>query len=285
MFPTDVPAEAQPEPGKGGQNFLLAGVDSRSSLPTTGEQATGDLWKPGAQRSDTMMLVHLPADHSAAYFVSLPRDSWVYIPGHGKAKLNAAFSWGGPPLLIDTVQRLTNLKVDHFAVLDWDGFKKLTNELGGVDIPLADGEKRHMNGEEALGYVRERYSLARGDLDRTHRQQNFLRAVFAKTLSKATLSDPFAAKALLDKVTASVSVDDQLSNSDLRDLAWAHRNLRVHDMEFMNAPTSGTGTVQGQSVVNLDRSAGERLWQAIRDDDMAAYLAENETDSLTVSPR
>jgi anionic cell wall polymer biosynthesis LytR-Cps2A-Psr (LCP) family protein len=278
VFPTNVPESEQPKAAKGGETFLLVGVDARSDLPTTGKDAKAPEWKRGAQRSDTMMLVHLPADHKHAYVVSLPRDSWVSIPGNGKAKLNAAFSWGGPPLLIDTVQRLTDVKVDHLAVIDWSGFRTLTDAIGGVDLA---GE--HMNGEQALKYVRERYNLPRGDLDRTHRQQAFLRAVIAKTLTKESMGNPLKAKELLDQVTGVVSVDDRLSDGDLRDLMWAMRGVRSGDMVFMNAPVGGLDMIKGQSVVLLDENGSEQLWEAMRNDTMAEYVASHSLDRLGAS--
>jgi LCP family protein required for cell wall assembly len=293
-FPTGVPQSALPPPSKGGsQTFLLVGVDARSDLPTTGKDAKAPEWRPGAQRSDTMMLVHLPADHHGAYVVSLPRDSWVGIPGHGQAKLNAAFSWGGPPLLIDTVQRLTKVKIDHLAVIDWSGFKKLTDAVGGVDLTVDKTVKRyngpggywtagahHMDGADALDYVRERYGLPRGDLDRTHRQQNFLRAVLAKMLSGGTFSNPVKLKHTLDQVTSVVSVDDRLSDGDLRSLLWNMRTVRSSDMVFMNAPVAGFDTVRKQSVVLLDPNGTADLWEAMRNDTMAGYVATNTLDAL-----
>jgi anionic cell wall polymer biosynthesis LytR-Cps2A-Psr (LCP) family protein len=275
-FPTNVPESEQPKAGKGGETFLLVGVDARSDLPTTGKNAKAPEWKRGAQRSDTMMLVHLPADHKQAYVISLPRDSWVPIPGNGKAKLNAAFSWGGPPLLIDTVQRLTDVKVDHLAVIDWSGFRTLTDAVGGVDL----GGK-HMDGAQALSYVRERYSLPRGDLDRTHRQQAFLRAVLAKTLTAGSFSNPLKAKKLLDNVTSTVSVDDRLSDGDLRDLMWSVKGVRTGDMVFMNAPVAGFDMIKGQSVVLLDPNGTSQLWEAIRNDTMADYVATHSLDRLS----
>lgn len=278
-FPTQVPDAKQPAPGKGGLTFLLVGVDSRSDLPTTGRDAKAPSWKYGAQRSDTMMLVHLPADHSNAYVVSLPRDSWVPVPGHGDAKLNAAFSWGGPPLLIDTVQRFTNVRIDHLAIIDWDGFKNLTDSVGGVDLTV-DGEVRHMNGEQGLRYVRERKSLARGDLDRTHRQQNFLRAVLSKAMTPRNLTNPVKAAELLDDLTASVSVDDRLSDSDLRDLLWSNREVRPGRMVFMNAPVTGTDMIKGQSVVLVDKKKSAELWAAMRNDTLDDYVAGHRVDRL-----
>lgn len=293
-FPTDLPAGALPPPSRSGsQTFLLVGVDSRSDLPTTGKDAEAPEWRRGAQRSDTVMLVHLPADHKHAYVVSLPRDSWVDIPGHGMAKLNAAFSWGGPPLLIDTVQRLTKVRVDHLAVIDWSGFKKLTDAVGGVDVTVDSTVSRrngpggvwtagrhHMNGDDALDYVRERYGLPNGDLDRTHRQQNFLRAVLSKTLSGGTAANPLKLKRTLDQVTSVVSVDDRLSDGALRDLAWDMRSVRASDMAFMNAPVAGFDTIDKQSVVLLDGNGGAELWEAMRNDTLAGFMATHSLDTL-----
>ncbi|WP_419995487.1 LCP family protein [Streptomyces boninensis] len=269
-FPTNVPKKDQPAPAKGGETYLLVGLDARSDLPTTGRSAKAPQWKPGAQRSDTMMLVHLPEDRGAAYVISLPRDSWVPVRGHGDAKLNAAFSWGGPPLLIDTVQRLTDVRVDHLAVIDWSGFKRLTDAVGGVTV-----EGKEMNGEQALTYVRERKHLPRGDLDRTQRQQRFLKAVADRTMTPSNLSNPLKAKRLLDAVTATVSVDDRLSDSDLRDLMWGMRNVRTSDMTFMNAPVGGLDTIKGQSVVLLDKNEADPLWEAMRNDTLDDYLAKH----------
>ncbi|MCX2180646.1 LCP family protein [Streptomyces sp. SKN60] len=276
-FPTDAPV---PAASKGGQNFLLMGLDSRSDVPTTGSDAKGRLWKYGDQRSDAMMLVHIPADHSAAYVVSLPRDSWVDIPGRGRAKLNAAFSWGGPPLLIDTVQRLTDVRVDHFAVIDWNGFRKLTDAVGGVDIIMSDGERRHLNGEQALDYVGERKDLPNGDFDRTHRQQNYLRTVLEKVMDSASLKDPLRLKETLDIFTETVSVDERFGDDEMRELVWNMREVRSGDMTFMNAPVKGTGMEKGQSVVYLDRARCTALWQAYKDDEVGDYVDTHPIDRL-----
>lgn len=127
--------------------FLLVGLDADE----TPDAETGPAWQAGAARSDTMMLLELSADRETASLVSIPRDTWVDIPGHGEAKLNAAYSWGGPPLMVETVQNLTGIRVDHLAVMDWSGFRELTDAVGGVAI-----NGRDMNGGQALAYVRER---------------------------------------------------------------------------------------------------------------------------------
>jgi anionic cell wall polymer biosynthesis LytR-Cps2A-Psr (LCP) family protein len=138
----------------------------------------------------------------------------------------------------------------------------------------------HMNGDDALDYVRERYGLPRGDLDRTHRQQNFLRALLSKTLTGGTFADPFRLKHTLDQVTSVVSVDDRLSDGDLRTLVWNLRGVRAADMVFMNAPVAGFDSIRRQSVVLLDPNGTSELWEALRNDTMGEYVASHTLDKL-----
>ncbi|TDC79641.1 LCP family protein [Streptomyces hainanensis] len=245
--------------------YLLVGVDN-AETPDSGQP-----WQPGEARSDTMMLLQIAADRRSAWLVSLPRDTWVEIPDHGEAKLNAAYSWGGPPLMIQTIQDLTDIRIDHLAVIDWSGFRALTDAVGGVMI---DGER--LDGRAALDYVRERKSLAEGDLDRTRRQQNFLRSLLNETLSTGTLTDPGRLNGLLDTVGDVISVDDRLSNGDLRSLAWDLRSLRGSDVHYMNAPVAGTTMIDGQSVVLLDEEAAAPLWEAMRTDSMPTFTTSDE---------
>jgi len=293
-FPT-VPESAQPKPvPHSGMTFLLVGLDARSDVATTGADAKAPAWKVGASRSDTMMLLHISADRKSASVVSIARDTWVDIPGHGKAKINAAYSWGGPALMIETVQNLTNIRIDHIAVIDWNGFRSLTDAVGGVDITIpktieARGDARqwdagthHMDGQEALLYVRERHGLPNGDLDRTKRQQNFLRALMKQTLSSGTLGSPSRLGGLLQNVGDVVSVDSKLSNTDLYDLGWSLRGLRADDVRFMNAPFGGFDTISGQSVVLMDKAAATPLWEAMRNDRMDQYFTEHRTTSDTL---
>ncbi|MFI6445383.1 LCP family protein [Kitasatospora sp. NPDC050543] len=283
-----VPESAQPRPVPGsGLNFLLVGLDARSDSATTGSGAKAPAWREGAARSDTMMLLHLSEDRRGASLVSLARDTWVDIPGHGRAKLNAAYSWGGPALMTETVQNLTGIRIDHIAVIDWNGFRALTDAVGGVDITIprtieAVGEARrweagtrHMDGAQALLYVRERYGLPGGDLDRTKRQQNFLRSLMLQVMSSGTLTSPGRLGALLRSVGEMVSVDDRLGNSDLYDLVWSLRSVRADDVRFMNAPFGGFDTVAGQDVVLLDEKPAAQLWEALRNDRMVQYFREH----------
>jgi LCP family protein required for cell wall assembly len=283
VFPaeSDRPARA---PGRA-QNWLLVGSDRRADQATTGRDATGPLWRAGAQRADTIMLVHLPADRDRAYLVSFPRDAWVPIPGHGDAKLNAAFSFGGPPLLIATIERLTGVRVDHVAILDFDGFRSMTDALGGVDVRVArtvwapaqrvlwPAGTHHLDGARALDFVRQRHNLPGGDLGRIQRQQAFLRALARQAVDRGTLANPLKLNALLEAATKAVSVDASLTIAGLRALALQFRSLRPGDLVFVTAPVAGMGTEGRQSVVYLDRAKGQPLYQALRTDTVEGYLA------------
>jgi LCP family protein required for cell wall assembly len=271
-------------PGRA-ENWLLVGSDRRADQATTGRDANQPLWRYGAQRADTVMLVHLPADRRRVYLVSFPRDAWVPIQGHGDAKLNAAFSFGGPPLLIATIERLTGVRVDHFAILDFEGFKSMTDALGGVDVRVARTVRdparkvvwpagiQHLDGARALDFVRQRQNLPGGDLGRIRRQQAFLKALAGQVVDRGTLANPLKLNAFLEAATESVSVDQSLTISRLRSLALQFRSMRAGGIVFVTAPVAGLGTEGRQSVVYLDRTKGQPLYQALRTDAVEDYLA------------
>lgn len=270
-----------------GLTFLIAGSDSLSSDPSTGTGAPA--LSPGGQRSDVVMVVRLSPDRDQAAVVSIPRDSWVDIPEHGMAKVNAAYSWGGPPLMVRTVEALTGVRIDHFAVVDFTGFKTIVDAVGGIDVarPVDEGvtDPLHLDGRGALDYVRVRQGLPHGDLDRVRRQQNALRALNSKIVSGNLLSDPVACYELVDAVSRSVSVDDTLTNDDLRSLAIGLRKLRNGTVVFATAPVADVGQEGEQSVVHLDHERGADLWRALGEDQAARYLAAHPADVLGDSPR
>jgi len=287
-------------------NILVMGTDLRSDEPTTGRardttdragsSGADDVggWVPGSQRSDTMMVLHLAADRRSAAVVSLPRDAWVPVPGHGSAKINAAFSWGGPSLAVQTVEDLTGVRLDHVAWIDWDGFRELTDVLGGVDVwvphTVHDSARdvtwtrgmHHLDGEEALTYVRQRYGLDDGDLDRVKRQQYYLRALMDNFRHSFRATSPLTGHALLDAVTRHLSVDEGLDQDRLRDLLGDLTDLRSNDVDFLTAPVAGYGTEGEQSVVRLDAALGEQLWAAVLADDVPAWVSEH-PDLVTAS--
>ncbi|WP_425956687.1 LCP family protein [Xylanimonas sp. McL0601] len=279
----DLPERPDPAPAAGANgpvNFLVVGSDSRINAndPTQ--------WAYGAQRTDTIMLVHLPGDRQAAQVISLPRDLWVPIPGHGESKINAAFSWGGPPLLIQTVEQLTGIRIDHFLVTSFESFAEMTDTLGGVEITVAhDVHDRAqgfqpagthlMTGEEALRYVRTRYGLPHGDFDRVQRQQNWMRAIMKDVAQNRT--DVRTVTDFLTTVSRSVAADDALTAGRMRELFTSTIGLGPGDVTFLTAPHAGTGRSPDgrQSIVVLDRQRLDPLMAAIAADDATAYVAEH----------
>jgi len=287
---TDRPAKPTSGAAADAMNILVLGTDTRSDAPTTGAEAPG--WEPGQARSDTMLIVHIDGDRRSASVISIPRDSWVDIPGHGKGKVNWAYSFGGPSLTVETVEKMTDVRIDHLTVIDWDGFKALTDAVGGVDIDIPktvydsargvrwEAGRHHLDGEEALLYVRQRYGLRDGDLDRVARQQAFLRTLLKQTLHQELRKNPDQVLDLLSLFSKHASVDDEWSTTQMAKLAASLRNLRSDDISYLTVPTDGTGMVGDQSVVRLDPSRDLDLWRAVREDRMADWADDNQ-DLLT----
>ena len=265
----------------GALNFLVLGSDSRISA------GDPEQWEAGAQRTDTMMLVHIPSDRQNVVVMSIPRDSWVDIPGRGQAKINAAFAYGGPSLTIETVENLTGVPIDHFVMTDFESFKAITDALGGVRMSLAQelvvgdtvihaGNQQLLTGEQALRFVRERKNLPRGDFDRVQRQQAWVRAIVAKMRNDGTLSNPLTAQPFLDTVTKSISADAGLNADVIGQLRTIATDIGSTDILFLTVPYSGTGTSpDGQSIVELDRPAFDALMEAVRTDTVMEYAAAN----------
>jgi LCP family protein required for cell wall assembly len=254
----------------GAENILIVGSDSRSGSNADFQAGKGQTLVEG-QRSDTIIFAHLGKGGAKAVLVSLPRDSWVTIPAYtdskGKQhpehqdKINAALSLGGPKLLVQTVQELSGLHVDHYVEIDFNGFQNMVNALGGVDVCLTKAAKdkmsgvnlpkgwSHLDGAQALGFVRQRYNLTNGDLDRIKRQQQLLGAVVRKTISAGTLLNPVKLNDFLNAVTRSVSVDSSL---DVKDLALRMRNVQAGNVVFLTLPFSHFEKINGQEVNRID---------------------------------
>lgn len=261
--------------------ILVLGSDSRISAGDPSQ------WDVGGQRTDAIMLAQISGDRNSMTMMSIPRDSWVPIPGHGDAKINAAFSWGGPALMIQTVEQLTNVRIDHIAVTDFESFQTITDELGGVDIqltePLETGGQvlepgQHtLNGEEALTYTRQRYGLSGGDLSRMQRQQNWMRAMMAKVFHRDILTSPSALNSLLNVVAENVAVDEDFDIGTMRSLALSMRGVRPDDVTFISAPIAGLGwSPDGQqSIVELDMSGLSEVSEAFAEDRIAEFVDDN----------
>ena len=277
------------------------GADNPTRLvdkPTIAELLAGDGWDPGAYRSDTVMVVHIPADREAAYVVSIPRDSLVTIyddtgDPHGKNKVNEAFSAYGPFGTWRTVENLAGLRLDHMAIIDYGGFKDLTTAIGGVDVYIPesvydsqqdqqwDQGTVHLEDELALKYVRMRYGLLNGDFDRVARQQNFLRAVLEKTLSDGTVGNPVKFTRTLEAVVHNLTIDETWTNGDLRGLALDLRGLGTKDVRFVTLPFARYGDDPELGSINIiDEARSTLLWKAVADDEIGEYLRKYPDDEL-----
>lgn len=254
-----------------GTNYLLIGSDARP-----GETSS---------RADVIQLVHVDEGGGAVWMVHFPRDLYVDIPGHGKDKINAAYAFGESPLLVRTVQDLVGVKIDHVAKTDFEGFKQLTDAVGGVRVYATEASSEtgngnttitegynDLDGEQALGFVRERYQLSEGDISRGERQQAWLRAIMDKTLDPAVLLNPRRLGKVIDAGTQNTVVDNGLTGGEIRRQALAMRGVRGDDIHFVTAPWDGFGTTSGgASIVNLDEAGMSRLSDALRSDDMASF--------------
>ncbi|MBB5958373.1 LCP family protein required for cell wall assembly [Saccharothrix tamanrassetensis] len=258
-----------------GTNWLLVGSDARDDLTEEQKAAlsTGDA---GGRRTDTIMVLHIPAGSGKSTLVSVPRDSYVDIPGNGKNKINAAFAFGGPSLLVQTVEGATGLRIDHYMEIGFGGFAGIVDAVGGVDIcvkepmndPLAGldlqpGCPQELNGAQALGFVRTR-AFATADLQRVQNQREFLSALSDKATSVGTLANPFRAFPLLFAATDSMSVDDDDHLHNLAGMAFG----MAGGVDNVTVPVGGTPTVPGAgSVVQWDRTNALRLFGALEKDE------------------
>lgn len=285
-----IPPDERPDKPAAGEagaeaiTLLLAGVDSRSDAPTTGGASqVSPVVDPGGARTDIVMVVHITGDRRSAYVVSIPGDSYVPIPGHGRDTIEAAFTSGGPSLYVRTVEQLTGLRIDHLAVMDWSGFATLTDALGGVRLTLAEPVTARglelpsgthlLSGEQALAYVGERTPAPRRGAVRTERQQEFLRALASALLSADVLTDPGRLSEILAVLRQSLSVDDELSDTELVRLALSLRRIRFSDVTFVTVPTDGVRTVGVGSIVVYDDARADPLWDAVRTDALPSYLS------------
>ena len=271
-LPTDPSSVRPPKEAQetGTLNYVLLGSDSR------------DPGNEGNGRSDTMMLVHLDAKRTKAYIVSFPRDMYVNIPGYGKNKINAAFAFGGAPLAVRTLENLTGVRMDHVVLIDFDGFIRLTEDLHGVTVTNKTAFTSHgfdypkgkitVAGEEALWFVRERHQLPGGDLDRAENQRNVIKAIVQKGLSAKVISDPVTFTTFIGNVAKHLTVDNELSNGEIRRTALSLR-LSAKDIELLQAPISGFGTSpDGQSIDVVDTAKLAELSTALKKDKLSEYL-------------
>lgn len=261
-----------PEASKGEQNWVLAGTDSRAG---TGNEYGGDAVQ--GERSDTTILAHLDNDGTTTLMsiprdtlVEIPPyddDKGVSHPAH-KDKFNAAIMLGGPSLMVRTIEGLTGIRVDHYVAVDLAGFKQITDAIGGVDVCIKPSTlversmnderteylrssntndpfsgfkghvgENHLNGDQALAFVRQRHGLEGGDTARIRRQQQFLGQVFRQATATGVLLNPGRVSSLLGAVRDALTLDQDTSLSDLEKLAGRMRGLDATKLRFETVPT------------------------------------------------
>ncbi len=283
----------RPEKTSRALNYLVVGSDSREGLSRAQirQLKVGSTAVAAGGRSDTMFLVHISKKRDAAFIISLPRDTLVQVPAHMSqdgttniperpGKLNAAFAFGGAPLLIQTIEAKTNLKIDHYVEVNFAGFTGVVDALGGIEVcskvPIND-PKSHLvmsagthtlGGIEALKYVRTRDFDGRGDIGRMERQQQFVSAVLRKATSTGVLLNPIKLANFYNATISTVKMDEGVDKNDLLTLAKQMRNLSSGNIRTLTVPLSDpNGRVTGVgSVVIWDEVLAADLWTRVRDD-------------------
>jgi LCP family protein required for cell wall assembly len=256
-----------------GTNWLIVGADTRNGLST--QQIIQDHvgFDFGTANSDSLMLLHMGSGKPV--LVSIPRDSYVPIPGHGDNKINAALGYGGPALLIQTVEQVTGLKIDHYMGIGFGGLVSVVNQVGGVRIclPAALDDQdsgvnlkagcQNLSGTEALAFVRDRHSFATEDLQREEDQRAFLKALMAKAVSPGVYLNPFVSLPFASTAASSISVDKGTSLYNLVQAALALRNPETTTVPIAN---SNYYTSNAGDAVEWDQSQATELFNDLAKD-------------------
>jgi LCP family protein required for cell wall assembly len=256
-----------------GTNWLIAGSDQRTGISRT-ERAQLHLGADGADASDSLMLLHMGTGKPV--LISIPRDSYVPIPGHGSNKINAALSIGGPNLLVQTVESVTGLKIDHYMGIGFGGLAEVVSAVGGVQMCLktavpADptGDSgfnglaagcHNLNGTQAIAFVRDRHSFATSDLQRIQDQRAFLSALLSKATSPGVYLNPFTALPFASTAASSIAVDKGTSLWDLIQVAEALRGPQTGTVPIANANYE---TSAGDAV-EWDQTQALELFNALK---------------------
>lgn len=261
----------RPAPGAG-TNWLITGSDSRGGLSRTQENQLTLGHDIGGSRTDTVMVLHLPANGTKPVLLSIPRDSYVSIPGHGFDKVNAAFAIGGPKLLAKTVQNATGLYISHYMGIGLNGLVSAVNAVGGVRmcLPAAMNDPKaglhlkkgcqNLNGAQALGFTRTR-AFANGDLQREQDQRQIVRALLSKMTSTGTMINPFASIPAATGVASALTVDSGTQLYQLMSVAFGLRNPQSTTVPFGQFESTSVG-----SVIIWNETQAKRLFHDLATD-------------------
>jgi LCP family protein required for cell wall assembly len=281
------PTGTRPAASKG-YDYVLVGSDSRVGLTPAQQRLlhTGSTKVAEGKRTDSIILVHVPSGSGKPALISLPRDSYLPIPGHGHNKINAAYSLGGPRLLVKTIEQVTGVRIDGYVEIGFGGFASVVDSLGGVDICVKramDDPKAGINlkagcqtldGPNALGYVRARYSDPLGDIGRAQRQRQFLGAIMKKAVSPSTALIPWRYYGFATSAGAGLTVGQDTSLRDVTRVLQAMRSVSNGQGLSLTVPISNPGlATKVGSAVKWDTQKAVELFNAIKND-----------QPLTVSP-
>lgn len=296
-------------PDDGGTNVLLVGSDNREGMSRKERLKYKVGLDDYGKRTDTIMIAHI-ADNGTVGLVSIPRDSLVTIPAYtsdgtshseSKNRINAAYAMGGAPLLIDTVQQNTGVHIDHYAEIDFMGFVKMVEALGGVPIcikkPIQD-EKAGLNlpagtteldGKQALAFVRARYFDPTSDIGRMQRQQTFLGAMFKKATSPGVLMNPVKTYAFLNNATGAVTVDQNMNQQEIFGLISQVGSLSPSAITFKSVPVGQDINVPGVgSVVTWQQPEAQEIFDTLKTgaplDKSSSSKSADSTPTVEVSP-
>jgi len=303
--------EKRPEKKSTAMNYLLVGSDTREGLSKAELKAlrVGSVATAAGKRSDTMLLVHISKARDKAVMISIPRDTFALIPEHtsktGKlipavySKINSSFNWGGAPLLIQTIEEMTELKIDHYIEINFAGFARIVDSIGGVEICTKkniNDPKSHLvleagvhtlNGIESLKYVRTREFDGMGDIGRMQRQQAFMSAVFRKATSAGVLLNPVTMASFINSALSAVTTDSELKNSDLIALAKQMKSLSTSSVRTLTVPLSDLNYYSNgvTSAVLWDPVLAPQLWTRLREDQAVVdEVVASPSPSSTKSP-
>ena len=252
--------ENRPKKESSAVNYLIVGSDTREGLSREEIKRlkVGGTDVAAGKRSDTMLLIHISKKRDKAAIISIPRDSYALIPEHNNSqgkvipaaysKINSAYNWGGAPLLIETLESMSDLRIDHYVELNFVGFVRMVDALGGVEICTKkdiDDPKSHLtlpagthvlDGVDSLKFVRTRVFDGLGDLGRMKRQQEFASAMLRKATSAGVLLNPVKMVDFINSALDSVVTDEGLSQGDLLTLGKQLRNLSASNVRTLTIP-------------------------------------------------
>ena len=286
--------KTRPEKPNKALNYLLVGADTREGLTKKQRKLlkVGSTKTAAGSRSDTMLLVHISKSRNRATIISIPRDSLVTIPEHvsslnkkkivpaAKGKINAAFAYGGAPLLIQTIENESGIRIDHYIEIGFAGFAGMVDTLGGVEVCtkkdindpgshlILKAGVHTLDGVESLKYVRTRDFDGRGDIGRMQRQQQFMSAVLRKVTSTGVLLNPVKLVNFFNAAIATIKTDSELNQSDLLTLAKQMKNLSPSKLRTLTIPLGNANArVPGLgSVVTWDPVLAPDLFNRLRED-------------------